>query len=460
MIKNFYYLFLCVLFGCCATEKKPLGAVFIGEIVNPTDKYVVLYKDEVALDSALLDEHNMFYMELADVEEGLYHFDHSPELQYVYLERGDSLLVRLNTVDFDESLIFSGRGGEINNFLLDVFLKEEEEGPLVDSYYTLEPKEFGKKIDSLREGKINLLNDLLSEMALSDKALEIAKASIDYNSYINKEKYPFYHKKKTGRTVIHDLDPGFYDYRKQVTYNNKNLTYFRPYYNFMKYHFGNLSYMACDQNCATAEHGVKNNLHYNRHSLKLIDSLVKEKNLRDNLFRNVAMDYFLKVRDNMENNKIFIDEFLKRSGDNQHIDEITGLYEGIKKMQPHNILPDLNVYTVSGNKTTLSEIAKEKNVVFYFWSATQARHFENVTNYVAGLTAKHPEYTFIGISWNTDPVKWISLLDSRQLDKDRQYRSTDFEVFAKTLVFDDYNKAIIAKDGVIVDAFANLFTSF
>ncbi len=441
-------------------ENRPSGAFFVGEIVNPTDQYVVLYKNEVAIDPARLDDQNMFVISLDQVEEGLYHFNHSPELQYIYLEKGDSLLMRLNTSDFDESLIFSGKGEEINNFLLEIFLKDEEEEPLVYSYYDLEPDDFQYKIDSLKGVKTQLLDDLLSELNLSDKAMEIALASIEYNSYIYKEKYPFYHKRKTGKQTLHELKNGFYDYRKQVNYNNANLTYFRPYYNFMKYHFGNMAYMTCTHNCIKEDELVKNKLHYNQHKLALIDSLVVEKNLRDNLFRNVAVDYFLKSHDNVENNKIFIDQFLELSENNQHIEEITALYDGINNLQPNHKLPNLTLQAVNGSKVSLDELAQNRKAVFYFWSASQPKHLDKVSDYVKELTNKHPEYSFIGVNWNTDPKKWESLIEAKGLDKELQYRTVDFNKLAKTLVFDDFNKAIITNDGVIVNGFANLYTSF
>ena len=50
---------------------------------------------------------------------------------------------------------------------------------------------------------------------------------------------------------------------------------------------------------------ISNQLHFNRHQLKLIDSLVKQQTLRDNLFRTVAFEYLLK-NDSDENYTLFI----------------------------------------------------------------------------------------------------------------------------------------------------------
>jgi hypothetical protein len=462
MNKPLLYSFLIALVGCGTIEKKSPGAFFAGEIVNPTSQYVVLFKDDIAIDSAKLDGHNRFSIQLDTVVEGLYHFDHSPELQYVYLEKGDSLMIRLNTEDFDESLIFSGRGEEINNFLVEFFLGTESEPAIVYSYSQLGPKEFSHILDSLKTIKVNTLNELIINASLSDKAVEMAMASIDYNYYIYKEKYPFWNRRKTGKGNFPELPNNFYDYRKTVDYNNKNLTYHRYYYNFMKTHFNNLSYMGCYSKCSDAHNDiVKNKLHFNQHKLKLIDSLVIEKNLRDNLFRNVAMDYLISVHDTNENNRIFINDFHRFSGNNSHSAEIEAIYQGVNNLQPSNKLPNISVFNTDGTLVTLQEIAeKEKNAVFYFWSGNQRSNFKNILTRVAQLSENKPEFTFIGINCNTDTLRWQSLLSANQLDMDKQFRTDDFENLKNTLVIGGLNKGIITKDGRIVNAFADLYSSF
>ena len=127
MNKNLRYLFLLVLAACSKGDKKSSHVFFAGEIVNPTNEYVVLYRGNTVLDSVKLDKNNRFSFELDSITEGLHHFNHAPEYQYIFLEKEDSLLVRLNTIDFDESMVFSGSGSEINNFLLDLFLVNEGE---------------------------------------------------------------------------------------------------------------------------------------------------------------------------------------------------------------------------------------------------------------------------------------------------------------------------------------------
>lgn len=134
-------------------DKQVSSVYFAGEIVNPTTEYVVLYKDDQVIDSAKLDARNRFNIRFNNASEGLYHFDHSPQFHYVYLEKGDSLNLRLNTIEFDESIVFSGKGAEINNFIVELFLANEEDESIVEQYFTLEPKVFNKKLNNLEKKK-------------------------------------------------------------------------------------------------------------------------------------------------------------------------------------------------------------------------------------------------------------------------------------------------------------------
>ncbi|WP_373517981.1 TlpA family protein disulfide reductase [Pricia sp.] len=457
MSKPFFYFFLCVLVGCGNGEKNPQNAYFAGEIVNPTSEYVVLFKGDVALDSAKLDEQNRFAFSIDSIAEGLYHFNHEPELQYVYLEKGDSLMIRLNTLYFDESLIFSGKGEEINNFLLDLFLANEEEASLVQTFYRLNADDFVDKIDSLKQIRLDALTELNKEHALSEKKEKIGRASVVYNYNTYKEEYPFKHIKFTGENVIGKLPENFYDYRKDLTFDDKDLTYLRPYYQFMNNHMGNLSYMSCSHECAIKKGTVRNPLHFNTHKLQLIDSLVEEKELRDNLFRYVAFNYLLNVNDPEENNEKFIDLFHKLSDNNRHMQEIDALYEGIKNIQPYKEIPNVAVSDSDGNTIFLHDIAGNKKTVFYFWSGTNRDHFEHIKRRVAKLSAEKPEYRFVGINIKTPEPVWKGLLEISDLDKEMQYHATDFDALTKSLVIDRLNKCIITDNGRIVDAFADVY---
>lgn len=461
MNKHLLYLFIFVLASCNTVEKNSPNVFFAGEIVNPTSDYVVLFKDNIVVDSAKLDAKNRFAFELNSASEGLYHFTHK-EYQYLYLEKGDSIMTRLNTMDFDESLVFSGKGSEINNFLLELFLVQEKEEELMyKKVYRLEPEEFHVIIDSLRLLRLAELDALDKEQILSKNSKEIAEASINYTYYNYKELYPFEHGKHAGEKSIHiNLPSDFYQYRQNLSFNNSNLNYLRPYYDFMKSHFKNLSYRSCAHNCSGKGNAVMNKLHFNRHKLHLIDSLAKEPELKDNLFRNVAVDYLLMAHDTELNNRSFIEDFHKLSENNRHSEEIDNLYEGIQNLQPNKKIPDITVYDDNTDEISLQKIAKDKKTVFYFWSGANKRHFKKITKRAKYLSSKKPEYNFIGINLNTDETVWKQMILSAGLDSGKQYRAIDSDELRQVLIIDVPIKCIVADEGaVIVDAFSTLYNT-
>ncbi len=457
---------VCLLAGACACGKNEKGTTstyFSGEIVNPTSDYVVLYRGEEVLDSARLDANNRFEIRVDSLEPGLYHFVQKPEMQYVYLEPGDSMQMRLNTVSFDESLAFSGKGEVINNYLINLFLEAEAEEPLLrDAYTRLEPELFLAKMDSLMDDKLAALEQLRADEELSDEAAEVARASILYKNFFYRERYPFWHRKLSPDKTLHELPAHFYDYRKLISYNDPKLVFLRPYYEFMTYHFGNLAYMGCQDSCETDSQTAKDQLHFNRHQLHLIDSLVSPGELRDNLFRTVAFEYLLK-NDSEENFEKFMVDFHKMAGKNRHLSEIEELSEGIRNLRPNHPIPSLEVIDVDGRPVLMGEIDpgnSKKEVVFYFWSGPEPKHLMAISQKVRLLEERHPELRFVGICLRTGPEQWKQYIAEYGLDPQWQFWAEDFEHFAHTLVVYHPYKSIVCRNGLIVDGFANLNTSF
>src|SRR5690606_31875590 len=157
MVRYLLGLTLLTVTACSERSGEDRPVFFSGEIVNPKNDYVVLYHNDIFVDSVKLDANNRFSFKLEDAEEGLYYFSHSPEHQSIYFKGGDSILARLNTLEFDETLVYSGEGSAINNFMTEMYLAHEREEPMVRALFPLDPQDFKLKIDSLRTVKIDYL---------------------------------------------------------------------------------------------------------------------------------------------------------------------------------------------------------------------------------------------------------------------------------------------------------------
>src|SRR5690606_12214171 len=153
---------LLVFIACSESKESDSGAWFGGQIINPTTDHIILTKNDVVVDTINLNNENKFLYHLDSVEKGTYNFIHN-EYQIIYLEPGDSLMLYVNTLEFDESLAFSGKGASQNNFLIEMFLYNEEESELMPKYYNLPTEAFIKSIDSLKNIKTKKLNKYTSK---------------------------------------------------------------------------------------------------------------------------------------------------------------------------------------------------------------------------------------------------------------------------------------------------------
>jgi peroxiredoxin len=129
-------------------------------------------------------------------------------------------------------------------------------------------------------------------------------------------------------------------------------------------------------------------------------------------------------------------------------------------MQPSKDLPDFSVYSFEGDEVKLSDIDRGKSVVFYFWSGNEPGHFRNINKQVETLKDKYPGYRFVGLNMRTDMAKWKSMVKMSGLDETEQFWTEDYDQTVQTLIVYDPNKAILSKDGKIIDAFSHIYRSF
>lgn len=457
MVRFLLGLTLLSITACSDKSRECAPVFFGGEIVNPKSDYVALFHNDTYVDSVRLDAQNRFSFKLEGLEEGLYYFSHSPEHQYIYLKGGDSLLARLNTLEFDESLVYAGKGSALNNFMTEMYLALEREEPLIATYFPLDPEEFAQKIDSLRGAKVSYMKEIELDKQLSDREMAMARASIDYGTYIHMEEYPFTHRRKTGEKAIHELETPFYAYRKNIDLGNRDLFYYRPYFDFMKMHFGNLSYVHCLQGC-DRDTIVHKRLHFNRHKIAMVDSLVVAKDLRDFLFRSFTLDYLLKEHSPGPESDAFVDNFRALSSNEGQKAEISQLYTAISNLQPGSKLPDLLLRDTGNKEVHLRDLVEgEGHTVIYFWTASQKMHFNNVGKQIEKLKEKYPDHRFVGINLRTSFPQWTLLLEEYGMDGESQFFGENFKEIQTTMVLDGLNKCVLTKDGLVVDGFANIF---
>lgn len=442
-MKHIYIVIFLVLplFGC-QNQTKETSVYIGGEIVNPKSNVVLIMEKEKVIDSIFLKSDNTFAARIPIKSEGLYYFHHGNEFQYLFLEPNDSIRLRLNTWDFDETLVFGGIGAQKNELLLDLFLVNENESENFYSYFSLPENEFQEKIDEAHARHTELLSSLMnSNLYLSKQYLHLAQAAIDYPLYRLKEIYPFYHKKALELESELPISEGFYAYHKDVNLNDAFLSEYYAYQNFVTAHLYNLALrknkgLIADQNFYTF-------------LLESIAVKIEIPEFKNRLLHREIDNLFFNKPDLLNPKHLSI--FYDNCTDTLAIDNFKQLLVDKEKLPILSNFPNFKVSTTLGEPISIRTLIENKGAVLYFWT-TEKVSSEYLSKRIGYLNKKFPEITFIGI--NTDNSKDCSTKLSKKLDNQYYLEATSK---GNEFVSNKYPRAIlIDSKGKVANSFALL----
>tara|TARA_R110002073_G_scaffold72537_1_gene177630 strand:+ start:660576 stop:661964 length:1389 start_codon:yes stop_codon:yes gene_type:complete len=437
-----------LIFSSCVSDKTVAEASYFGgKIINPKSNKVLFYQSENLLDSTELDHNNKFLFKFDSLKVGLYTFKHDREVQYVFLEPTDSLLLRLNTWDFDESLVFSGRGSERNNLLINLFLENEKEDKLVYNFYELNDRLFDLKIDSLLKQK-KLLYALFKENTVELNPLfdKYINAAIQYPLYKKKEVYPFRHKKALRLDNFPHMDPAFYKYRKDINLNDQDLYNFYAYYEYVRDYLYHLSY----------EKYIINNTAVPINFLEVTVKHIQIKNLKNRLLDEAMWNILLDDNIASEDKEAAKELFFENCDDEKLISSISSLIKASESPKKGAVFPEVIALNTADEKIRLNEVMKDKNSVLYFWPRATFQ-VESLAKRVHYLEKQHPDITFIGINSKHIDYNWKAYIKSNNFNSNNQFCLVNGSTNTDEWLYNDFARAILVdKNGVVLNGFTYL----
>ena len=330
-----------VIISSCKNDNKQ--TFFNGKILNKSSDKIILSLDENPLYNSLISESGNFSITIDSLESGLYNFFLQPEFQYVILEEGDSIYIRLNSLDFDESLVFMGKGSAKNNFLIDVFLKNEIHNDVLNSYYNTSFDDFLIKVDSL----LNNQNELFKEFKKNNQLSNLSE-----NLIFDAIKYPILEKIQSYLVSNNlDLNRLEIDYSKyDIDFNNNSISSYKPYIDFIYLYSFNLTKSRSNQN-------------FQVERLKILDSLVQSDNIKSKLFRFLAFEILLNEK-SLKEKRIFFEEFKNISDYTSINNEVEILLKNQLQLSPGNFFPSIKGYDLNGKIKDISTIYNKKIIFF------------------------------------------------------------------------------------------------
>lgn len=454
--KFLWFFIFSILFSGCAKEKKVRDDTFVGgEIVNPKSSYFILSKENQVIDTLFLNQDNRFGKHFKNLEEGIYTFNHPPENQIMYLQPGDSILIWLNTMEFDESMHFSGTGANESNFLLEMFLNNEQNNELVLSYYRIPPEKFAGLTDSIRDSRIKIFDRLKNKKEYSPKFLQIARASIDYEFFHLRERYSFLTQKYMPE-IAAQIPEDFHDYRKDIDFNNKNLSSFYVYTNFIDDFLRTQTIERCAESRETQDDYYNLNTFKNiKYRILLADSLLEEPSIK-NKFLERLVAQAITFSDEPETIKASLKLFDSINYSGENLEDLKQIGQIQKSLLPGKNLGHLPFTNIAGDTVRLQEIS-DKPIISYHWSLHTRDHYYWQKNIIKNLRSKYPEVNFIGI--NIDDVatdSWAQIVEKESELPQNEFHLT-FARINRQLLTPYLSKLLfIDEEGTIVQGSAQL----
>ncbi len=307
-----FFLLIVILTSCTNNENTFFG----GKILNTSSDKISLYKNDILIGESIIDSSGNFQIFIDSINSGLFNFYHDPEFQYIILEKDDSLKIRLNTLDFDESLVYTGSGSGKNNFLMDVFLRSEQDEDFINSNLNLKFDEFKRLVDSLYTDQFNSFNKYLLENEISILSQDIISSAILY-PYLSKI-HSF--------IIRNNISPEeqfilFKPYNSNIDFNLKFLGYFKPYIDFI--------YLDI-YNKVKNEKKFNSVVEFNQRRLIKTDDIINSTLVKERVLRFHAVGFLLqKQHDSI--NRTFLKTFTQVSKNESINKEIFNLYEKLKE---------------------------------------------------------------------------------------------------------------------------------
>ncbi|MCA0133125.1 TlpA family protein disulfide reductase [Winogradskyella alexanderae] len=463
IIRSLFILsgFFAIMLGCNTGNRDEGDIAYLGgEIVNPKNQDVVLFNTEgEVLDSLKLDANNRFIYKINNLAPGLYSITHGGEYQMVLLEPNDSILFRLNTYDFDESLVFTGNGARKNNYLIKTYLSNEREADRLVEYSKMEPEAFHKFVEDRRLKHLTHLNEFIEKNNQSEFFKSIVEANINYNNFADKEIYPFAYFGNNKLVHVNDLPESFYAHRAEIDYNAKHLSRFFAYNRFLFSHIDNLAINSFYEKNDYHSKFDRHSMAYNKSKLDLIDSIITDETIKNNLLKYKARDYISHNHTEAEADEI-LNYYLQKSTNEKDKAYMTELVSSLKLLRQGNPLPNLDIVGFDDKDYDLVSIINKPTII-YFWSSNSKAQYRNSHYKVRALKNQFDYMDFVSINVNDNDDKfWKKIIGNYNFATSNEYRFKDSEKARKTLAVNYLNKAIIVdSNGIIIHPNVNIFSS-
>ena len=322
---------------------------------------------------------------------GIYSFVYARESTQIYLSDGFNLNIELNTAEFDESIKYSGKGAECNNYLASKFLIDEQVFGSYADYKLIEPA-FLEKRDSVNNVYMQMLLDI------DDKGfVEYEKRNIKYKKLLAISYYQGYH--------------GYFT--KDRSYKVSDITTSR---------FENLDYSNSDDYQQYDAYRSLVNSYYlkgissseNLDSVILAIQKLKSSEIKEGVVGNLIESYLTITNSNVEQLYLALKKVCKQE---EYMERITEKYESFQSLLKGNPSAKFAYQDVNGNTVRLDDL-KGKFVyidVWATWCSPCLGEIPHLKKLEADYHGKNIVFVSISVDNESAFDKWKKMVVDKEL---------------------------------------------
>lgn len=198
-------MFASIITSC----KKNDFVNFSGKIENKNSDSIVVANPQKGYKKVIAIDENGVFKDTLKIEDGFFSVFDGTEYATVYFRNGDEIIMNLDAKNFDETIIFSGKGAAESNFITKSTLNQQELTKDLEALLNLSQEEFNTKLATYT----NAFKSRLGNKALDTAFVSSQKKSIQglENQLSQMHADKLYMKTKLAKGMP---SPKFVDYEK------------------------------------------------------------------------------------------------------------------------------------------------------------------------------------------------------------------------------------------------------